>query len=66
MFVSLIACNKLIGEKEMRDHKKKENKNNLNQDLSKQERVKLMKSLFGSVPNIYGEEVLKERLKDFD
>lgn len=50
----------------MRDHKKKENKNNLNQDLSKQERVKLMKSLFGSVPNIYGEEVLKERLKDFD
>lgn len=50
----------------MKAHKRKENKKVFISNLSKEERVKLMKSLFGSVPNIYGEEVLKERLKDFD
>lgn len=34
----------------------------LSETMSKDERVKEMKSLFGAVPNIYGEEVLEERL----
>ncbi|WP_276932609.1 hypothetical protein [Dubosiella newyorkensis] len=34
----------------------------LSEIVSKDERVKEMKSLFGAFPNIYGEEALQERL----
>ncbi len=36
----------------------------LKDTLSKSDRVKEMKSLFGAVPNIYGEEVLEKRLME--
>lgn len=36
----------------------------LSETMSKDERVKEMKSLFGAVPNDYGEEVLEERLME--
>ena len=36
----------------------------LKDTLSKSDRVKEMKSLFGAVPNVYGEEVLEKRLID--
>ncbi len=34
----------------------------LKDTLSKSDRVKEMRSLFGAVPNVYGEEVLEKRL----
>lgn len=36
----------------------------LKDTLSKYNRVKEMKSLFGAVPNVYGEEVLEKRLME--
>lgn len=36
----------------------------LKDTLSKSDRVKEMKSLFGAVPNVYGEEVLKKRFME--